>query len=123
MTLRVLYVDDEPDLREVAMMSLELDPELEVRACASGREALEVLESWEPDLLLLDLMMPEMDGPTTYAAIVARFGPRFPVVYFTARADERERERLIGLGAQGVIAKPFDPMGLASEVRGYAPSA
>ncbi len=119
MTLRVLYVDDEPDLREVAMMSLELDPELEVRACASGSEALDLLEAWEPDLLLLDLMMPGMDGPSTYAAIVARFGPRFPVVYFTARADERERERLIGLGARGVIAKPFDPMSLASEVRGY----
>ncbi|MBT0668020.1 response regulator [Novosphingobium profundi] len=123
MNMRVLYVDDEPDLREVAVMSLELDPDLEVRACGSGAEALVLLESWEPDLILLDLMMPQMDGPSTHRAIVERFGDRFPIVYFTARAEEKEKERLIGLGALGVIAKPFDPMNLASQVRAHVERA
>ncbi|WP_404477605.1 response regulator [Novosphingobium sp. BL-52-GroH] len=120
MTLQVLYVDDEPDLREVAAMSLELDPELEVRCCGSGAEALDVLETWQPDLVLLDMMMPGMDGPTTHAKIVERFGAALPVVYFTARAEASERARLITLGARGVIAKPFDPMSLAAQVRSFA---
>jgi CheY-like chemotaxis protein len=119
MTLHVLYVDDEADLREVATMSLELDPEMEVRSCESGAKALKVLESWKPDLILLDLMMPEMDGPMTHREIVARHGDAIPVVYFTARAEASEKARLLALGARGVIAKPFDPMALASEVRAY----
>lgn len=119
MTLRVLYVDDEPDLREVAAMSLELDPDLEVRACGSGAEALEVLDHWRPDLILLDLMMPGMDGPSTHGVIKERLGDAIPVVYFTARAEESEKVRLLALGARGVIAKPFDPMALAGQVRGY----
>lgn len=119
MTQRILYVDDEPDLREVAAMSLELDPDLEVRCCGSGQEALEVLAGWTPDLILLDLMMPGMDGPTTHAAIAERFGTSIPIVYFTARVEESEKARLLALGARGVIAKPFDPMGLAGQVRAY----
>lgn len=120
MTLQVLYVDDEPDLREVAAMSLELDPELEVRCCGSGAEALDVLKTWQPDLVLLDMMMPGMDGPTTHAKIVEHFGEALPVVYFTARAEASERARLTALGARGVIAKPFDPMSLAAQVRSFA---
>jgi CheY-like chemotaxis protein len=120
MTLHVLYVDDEADLREVATMSLELDPEIEVRSCESGLEALEMLEDWKPDLILLDLMMPGMDGPTTHGEILARFGDAIPIVYFTARAEASEKARLLALGAHGVIAKPFDPMRLAAEVRAYA---
>ncbi|EQB16477.1 response regulator [Novosphingobium lindaniclasticum] len=120
MSLQVLYIDDEPDLREVAAMSLELDPELEVRCCASGPEALDVLESWRPDLILLDLMMPGMDGPTTHGKILERYGNAFPIIYFTARAEASERDRLKALGARGVIAKPFDPMSLAAQVRSLA---
>lgn len=119
MSLQVLYVDDEPDLREVAAMSLELDPELEVRCCASGAEALKVLETWVPDLILMDMMMPGMDGPTTHAKIAEYHGNTIPVVYFTARAEASERARLLALGARGVIAKPFDPMSLAAQVRSY----
>jgi CheY-like chemotaxis protein len=120
MTLKVLYVDDEPDLREVAAMSLELDPDLEVRCCGSGPEALALLETWRPDLVLLDLMMPGMDGPTTHAQIKDRFGGDIPIVYFTAKAETAERARLLALGARGVIAKPFDPLTLAEQVRAYS---
>lgn len=118
--LNILYVDDEPDLREVAVMALELDTEIAVRDCSSGAEALALLQSWRPDLVLLDVMMPVMDGPATHAAILERFGEGLPVVYITARAQESEQERLKGLGAIGVIAKPFDPMLLAEQVRTLA---
>lgn len=115
---RILYVDDEADIREVAVLSLELDPELEVRSCASGREALAEAASWQPDLILLDVMMPEMDGPQTLEAL--RSNPPtadIPVVFITARTQAYEIERFIGLGAVGVLPKPFDPMALATQVK------
>ena len=123
MTARVLYVDDEPDLREVAQMSLELDPQLEVRCCASGAEAVAEVARWQPDLVLLDVMMPEMDGPATLAQIRAAPGGGPPVVFITARASDGDAARLLALGAAGVIAKPFDPMQLAARVRSYLPTA
>jgi len=118
MSLRVLYVDDEDDIREVAMLSLELDPRLDVRGCASGAAALAEVERWPPDLILLDVMMPGMDGPETLAALRAR--PQtatIPVAFITARTQATDVKRLLGLGACGVIAKPFDPLGLAGEAR------
>lgn len=119
MTFSVLYVDDEPDLREIATMALELDPGMTVRTCASGPEALELLSNWTPDLVLLDMMMPGMDGIATYAAIREGFGEDIAIVYITARTEATEVERLKALGAKGVIAKPFDPMTLAAQVRAY----
>ena len=65
-SVRVLHVDDEPDIREVVEMSLGLDPELAVKSCASGSDALSASNEWPPDLILLDVMMPVMDGPTTF---------------------------------------------------------
>jgi CheY-like chemotaxis protein len=117
MPARILYVDDEPDIQEVAAMSLELDPNFEVLCCSSGAEALELARSWQPDLILLDVMMPAMDGPTTFAALqeMPEAGTP-PIVFITARNQSGEVERLLSLGAKGVIAKPFDPMTLASDV-------
>ncbi len=117
---KILYVDDEPDIREVAQMSLELDDGLEVRACGSGREALPAAAEWRPDLILLDVMMPEMDGPATLEAL--RSDPAtsaIPVVFITARSQAAEVEALLRSGALGVIPKPFDPMTLAASVRGF----
>jgi CheY-like chemotaxis protein len=115
----VLYVDDEPDLREVAVMSLEIDPELSVRAAGSGREALQILdEGYRPDVMLFDVMMPHMDGPALLAACRARpETANTPVIFITARAQSRELEAFLALGACGVIVKPFDPMTLALELR------
>ncbi len=122
MTTRILYVDDEPDIREVAAMSLELDPEFEVRTAASGVEALPLASEWKPDLILLDVMMPVMDGPTTFARLRGQPDTAaIPVVFITARTQAQEVEGFKSLGAKGVIAKPFDPMSLASTVRGYLP--
>jgi CheY-like chemotaxis protein len=117
---RVLHVDDEPDIREVVEFSLGLDPGLVVRSCASGEEALAVVEDWAPDIILLDVMMPVMDGPTTIARLQSNPGAvHIPVVFMTARAQSRELDLFRSLGAVGVIPKPFDPMALAASLRAY----
>jgi CheY-like chemotaxis protein len=124
MTIRILYVDDEADIRDIAAMSLELDPDFEVRTASSGVEALPVAAEWKPHLILLDVMMPVMDGPTTFAHL--REQPEtagIPVVFITARTQAQEVDGFKALGAQGVIAKPFDPMNLAPTVRGYLDAA
>jgi CheY-like chemotaxis protein/HPt (histidine-containing phosphotransfer) domain-containing protein len=116
--LRVLHVDDEPDIREVVELSLGLDPDLVVRSCASGEEALAVVEGWAPAIILLDVMMPVMDGAATLGHLQSN--PRtahIPVVFMTARAQSRELDLLRSLGAVGVIPKPFDPMALAASLR------
>jgi CheY-like chemotaxis protein len=118
--VRVLHVDDEPDIREVVALSLSLDPSFSVRGCSSGGDALAAAAAWSPDLILLDVMMPNMDGPTTLTHL--RQSPKtanIPVVFMTARAQPRELEHFVSLGAEGVIAKPFDPMTLAAAVRNY----
>jgi len=122
--LSVLYVDDEPDIREVVEISLGLDPAFAVRSCASGGEALATTADWSPDLILLDVIMPDMDGPMTLARMRERpHTANVPVVFMTARAQASELQALVALGAAGVIAKPFDPMTLAALVRRYAPAA
>lgn len=123
MTFRLLYVDDEPDIREIAEMSLSLDPEFEVRTCASGEEALEVAPIWKPHLILLDMMMPGLDGPATLARLrELRETADIPIVFVTARTQSREIQGLVDLGAEGVIAKPFDPMRFAATARTYLPA-
>ena len=119
-TVRILHVDDEPDIREIVEMSLGLNADFEVRACANGPDAIAMAAEWSPALILLDVMMPGMDGPTTLAHL--RKDPRtadIPVVFMTARAQAREVQNLVALGAQGVISKPFDPMTLAFSVRSH----
>jgi CheY-like chemotaxis protein len=118
--IRILYIDDEADIREVAQMALELDSEFEVRACSSGAEGIEEARQWRPDLILLDVMMPVMDGP----AVLERLGEdpataAIPVVFITARTQAKEVDSLRQLGARGVLAKPFDPMTLAGQARGF----
>ena len=120
--IRILLVDDEPDIREVVDVSLGLDPEFRMRACASGADALVTAAEWSPTLILLDVMMPVMDGPTTLENL--RKNPRtahIPILFLTARAQSGEIERFIALGAQGVLSKPFDPMTLAALVRRHLP--
>ena len=113
----VMYVDDEPDIREVVRMSLGLMGDVTVHLCSSGEDALELLPQIAPDLLLLDVMMPAMDGPTTLQRL--RLDPSIrsvPVVFMTAKAMPQEVARFRELGAIDVIAKPFDPMQLGHQV-------
>ena len=117
--LKVLYVDDEPDIREVGSMALELDGSMEVSSAASGPEALSMLEGGlRPDVILLDVMMPGMDGPAVLAELKKRPElAQIPVIFITARAQAHELARFETLGAIGVITKPFDPMTLSIELR------
>lgn len=118
MTLRVLYVDDDADIREIASLSLGLDPEIAVETASSGAEALERARQGGLDLILLDVMMPRMDGRTTFAALQELgLEPPVPIVFVTARTQAHEIAQFKALGAIGVIAKPFDPMTLARDVR------
>jgi two-component system OmpR family response regulator len=127
--IRVLHVDDEPDIREVVELSLRLDPVFATRSCCSGEDALAVAADWQPDIILLDIilldvMMPVMDGPATL--IKLRESARtasIPVIFMTARAQAREVDRFRTLGAVGVIPKPFDSMTLAASVRSYVQPA
>jgi two-component system OmpR family response regulator len=113
----VLYVEDEPDIREILQLSLTLKGELQVDTCESGSAALQLLRAAAPDLVLLDAMMPEMDGPETLAHMRADPKiPKVPVVFVTAKALPEDVKRLTALGACGVIPKPFDPMRVADEL-------
>jgi CheY-like chemotaxis protein len=118
--LHVLLVDDETDTRQIVEASLTLDPFFTVRDCASGAEALTAAVAWRPDLVLLDVVMPDMNGPTVLTRLRAdkRTAP-IPVVFLTGRAEPDAAQRLLALGAAGVIAKPFDPMALAARVRRF----
>ncbi|MCY0148804.1 response regulator [Hoeflea sp. G2-23] len=116
--LKILYVDDEDDIREIAGMSLELDPDIELRTAASGSAALAIVQEWLPDLILLDVMMPGMDGPETLARLKQdEVHGSVPVIFITARTRPEDIECFLGLGAEGVISKPFDPMTLATQAR------
>jgi CheY-like chemotaxis protein len=118
--LRVLHVDDEPDIRELVQISLGLDPELAVKSCSSGTDALSAADEWAPDVILMDVMMPVMDGPQTLIHLRERKNTaETPVVFMTARAQARELTHFLSLGAAGVIPKPFDPMTLAGSLRQY----
>jgi two-component system, OmpR family, response regulator len=120
---RILHVDDEPDIRAVVELSLTIDPEISIKSCESGEAALSIAPGWQPDLILLDVMMPAMDGPTTLARLQENpHTANIPVVFMTARAQKNEIETLRSLGAAGVIVKPFDPLSLAPTTRGYLQS-
>ena len=115
---RILHVEDEPDIREVVMMSLALDPDLTVKSCGSGADALAEAADWMPDVILTDAVMPVMDGPELLAHLRSDIRTAgIPVVFMTARAQQSEIEHFLALGAAGVIAKPFDPLTLAISVR------
>jgi CheY-like chemotaxis protein len=117
MTRRILIVDDEDDIREVAQVSLELVGEWEVQTASSGRDGVERARSMRPDAILLDVMMPDQDGPATLAQLLSDPTTRdIPVLFLTAKAQASERSHLAGLGAAGVLTKPFDPLTLARDV-------
>jgi two-component system OmpR family response regulator len=114
---RILFVEDDPDIQVVATMALESLGGFSVFACGSGAEALSRFGELSPDLVLLDVMMPGMDGPETLTALRELPAGDVPVVFMTARVQAHEIARYRELGAADVIAKPFDPMALAETVQ------
>jgi CheY-like chemotaxis protein len=115
---RILYVEDEPDIQAVAKLALEMVGGFTVKICSSGEEALREAEAFAPDLLLLDVMMPGMDGPGTLAALRDKPATaKVPAIFMTAKVQPAEVAHFKSLGAIDVIPKPFDPMTLASQVK------
>ena len=114
----ILCIDDEEDILQVAKLALEAVGGFRVSLCRGSAEAVEQACILRPDLILLDVMMPEMDGPTTLEKL-RDGGPcsATPVIFMTAKAQPQEIQHFKELGALGVITKPFDPMALPSEVR------
>lgn len=114
---KILVIDDEDDIREVAQLSLEMVGGWEVLVASSGEDGLALALQEQPDAILLDVMMPEMDGPATFNQLKANPDTRkIPVILLTAKVLSGEQSRLSDLGVTGIIAKPFDPMSLANQV-------
>jgi CheY-like chemotaxis protein len=114
---KVLHVDDSDDLRQIVLLALETVGNLEVAQAGSGAEALDLAVAFEPDIFLLDVMMPEMTGPETLQNL--RKIPKFattPAIFLTAKAQAGDISDLMAMGALAVMTKPFDPMSLAEQI-------
>jgi CheY-like chemotaxis protein len=115
---KILHVEDEPDIQAIAKLTLEQIGGFTVETCASGREALDKAPGFRPDLVLLDVMMPVMDGPATLREL--RKIPEVadtPVVFMTAKAQAHEIDKFKEIGAIDVVCKPFDPISLSDTIR------
>lgn len=117
MPKRILIIDNELHIQEVAQICLETVAGWEVLTAASGKEGLEKAAVEQPDAILLDVMMPDMDGPTTLRKLQANSSTQnIPVIFLTAKVQASDRRRYAEMGIQSVIAKPFDPLKLADQV-------
>jgi CheY-like chemotaxis protein len=116
--LKICYVEDDDDIQRVARLSLERVGKMEVSIIGDPTIALEGILAFKPDLVLLDWMMPVMDGPTLFKRMRETEGLRdMPVVFLTAKASQRELDELRGMGAAGVLSKPFSPKDLPEQLR------
>ena len=114
---RVLIIDDEDDIREVAALSLEATADWTILTANSGKQGLETAAAERPDAILMDVMMPGMDGPTTFKHLQANPATaRIPVVLLTAKVQGVDQRRFAGLGVAAVLFKPFDPLTLAAQI-------
>ena len=114
---RILIIDDEDDIREVAALSLESVAGWEVMTARSGAEGIEKAKAEQPDAILMDVMMPAMDGPTTFREMQKL--PEIssiPVLLLTAKVQGVDQRRFAGLGVAAVLFKPFDPLTLAEQM-------
>ena len=116
--MKILIIDDEADIRQIARLSLSRVGRMEVVEAGSGFAGVELAQLERPDCILLDVMMPQMDGPTTLAKLRASAATAaIPVIFLTAKAMTPEGKGLMETGAAGVLTKPFDPMTLPDQVR------
>lgn len=124
MPLRVLLVEDDPDIQKMAALALKYRGGHTVLAASGGAEGLALAARENPDVILLDVMMPEMDGFETCRRLKEQPGTRhIPVVFLSARAQQTEMQRGQSLGAIGFLVKPFDPMTLGSQLESLLSSA
>ncbi len=116
--MKVLIIDDEDDIRRIVRLSLSRVGGMEVIDASNGPDGVREAESGHPDAILLDMMMPVMDGPATLTALRANPATEsIPIVFLTAKAQTAEIERLRAMGARGVLTKPFDPLALPDLLR------
>ncbi len=114
---KVLMVDDDPHIRLITEMSLEGLTQWRILVAGSGAEALRLVDEERPDLVLLDMSMPGMDGMTVFSEMKKRFESGMPhVIFITAKVQTQEMEQYKKMGVAGVISKPFDPMTLPSQI-------
>lgn len=116
--IKILYAEDEEDIRTIAKIALEDLGGFTVKYCQNGQDVLSVIDTFQPDLLLLDVMMPGMDGPATLKKL--REQPCYaatPAIFMTAKIQPNEIAQYQEMGVIDVIAKPFDPMTLADTIR------
>ncbi len=114
---RILIIDDEEDIRTVTALTLETVADWEVMVATNGKEGIERAKQENPDAILLDVMMPEMDGPTTFRNLQATEETRhIPVLLLTAKVQAVDQQRFADLGVAGVLFKPFDPLTLADQI-------
>lgn len=118
---KVLYVEDDPDIREIATLALEDVGGLTLKTCESGERALQEVDGFKPQIILLDVMMPNMDGPETLTAMREQglVDDSILILFMTAKVHPEELARYKTLGVSHVISKPFDPMTLADDVRAF----
>lgn len=115
---KILLIEDNEDIAVIVMMTLENIGGFEIKHSLSGQEALELLPSYHPQLILLDVMMPEMDGIETFKKIrLTPEGENIPIIFMTAKAQTHEQEAYLELGAIGVLVKPFNPMDLCEMIQ------
>jgi two-component system, OmpR family, response regulator len=115
---RILYVDDQQEVLQMATLAMVKHGGFDVQACSSGEQALAVASDYKPDLLLLDVMMPGMDGPTTLKHLRAsEQTATTPAIFFTAHTAPADIAKYLAAGAIDLIPKPFDPMTLAGSIR------
>jgi two-component system, OmpR family, response regulator len=115
---RIMHVEDDPSIQAVAKVALEVVGGFTVETCSGGEEALQRFNEFKPQLILLDVMMPGMDGPSTLRKMQADFDLKhIPVVFMTAKVQANEIESYKALGAADVVVKPFDPMTLSDQIR------
>lgn len=116
--MKILIIDDEADIRQIARLGLSRVGRMDVVEAGSGFEGVELALSELPDCILLDVMMPQMDGPTTLSKLRSTLATSaIPVIFLTAKAMTPEVKGLMETGAAGVLTKPFDPLTLADQVR------
>ncbi|NOQ14230.1 MAG: response regulator [Methyloprofundus sp.] len=117
---QILIVDDEADIRSVVQITLEISGGLEAETCSSGAAAIEFIAKTPPDLVLLDVMMPGMDGPETLKRLKAEPATAsIPVIFMTAKVQPAEVEEYYRMGVAGVVSKPFNPRELVNSVMGF----
>lgn len=117
---KILYVEDEADIRLIVEIALRDLGGFVLKSCSSGREAIAEVQDFAPDMILLDVMMPDLDGPATFHQL--RQLPsvaKIPVIFMTARIQEKEIAHYKELGIKEVIAKPFEPLSLADKLRAF----